>query len=45
MDGNEPSGVEQAARSAAQDSGDEWASAEYRGEMAAVLAARCLEPQ
>jgi CO/xanthine dehydrogenase FAD-binding subunit len=42
LDGNEPSGIEEAARSAAQDSGDEWGSAEYRSEMAAVLARRCL---
>jgi CO/xanthine dehydrogenase FAD-binding subunit len=41
LDGNEPSGIEEAARNAAQDSGDEWASTEYRSEMAAVLAKRC----
>ncbi|KAF0108672.1 MAG: putative selenate reductase FAD-binding subunit [Anaerolineaceae bacterium] len=43
MDGNEASGVEAAARNAAHDAADEWASAEYRSEVAAVLAKRCLE--
>ena len=43
MDGNEPGGVEEAARNAAAEAGDEWASAEYRSEVAAVLAKRCLE--
>ncbi len=42
LDGNEPGGVEEAARNADADSGDEWASAEYRSEVAAVLAKRCL---
>ncbi len=42
MDGNEASGVETAARNAAHDAADEWASAEYRREVAAVLAKRCL---
>jgi CO/xanthine dehydrogenase FAD-binding subunit len=42
MDGNEPGGVEQAARNAFHEAGDEWASAEYRREIAAVLAKRCL---
>lgn len=42
MDGNEASGVEAAARNAAHDAADEWASAEYRSEVAAVLAKRCL---
>jgi CO/xanthine dehydrogenase FAD-binding subunit len=43
MDGNEPGGVEAAARNATAEAGDEWASAEYRSEVAAVLAKRCLE--
>jgi CO/xanthine dehydrogenase FAD-binding subunit len=42
MDGNDASGVEIAARNAAHDTVDEWASAEYRREMAGVLAKRCL---
>ena len=43
MDGNEDSGVEAAASNAAAEASDEWASAEYRREIAAVLAKRCLE--
>lgn len=43
MDGNEPGGIEEAARNAFAESGDEWASAEYRSDVAAVLAKRCLE--
>lgn len=43
MDGPEPLGLEQAARSAYAQAEDEWASAEYRQEMAALLARRCLE--
>ncbi len=42
LDGKDATGLEAAARNAAQDSGDEWASAEYRAEVAAVLARRCL---
>jgi len=42
MDGSEASGVETAARSAYSQAGDEWASAEYRQEMAGLLATRCL---
>jgi len=42
MDGNEPGGVEAAARNAFAEAGDEWASAEYRREVAAALAKRCL---
>ena len=45
MDGNDPAGMEAAARNAAQGSGDDWASAEYRSEMAVVLARRCLQEQ
>ena len=43
FDGNDSSGLETAARNAAQDAGDEWASAEYRSDVAAVLTKRCLE--
>lgn len=41
LDGNESGGIETAAREACTEAGDEWASAEYRREMAAVLAGRC----
>ncbi|HCK66145.1 MAG TPA: hypothetical protein DHW49_07750 [Anaerolineae bacterium] len=43
MDGTESNGVEEAARNAYHEANDEWASAEYRAEMAAVLSKRCLE--
>ncbi|HEX7542413.1 MAG TPA: FAD binding domain-containing protein [Anaerolineales bacterium] len=43
MDGNEASAVEAAARNAAHDATDEWASAEYRSDVAAVLSKRCLD--
>jgi probable selenate reductase FAD-binding subunit len=43
FDGPEAEGVETAARSAYAQAGDEWASAEYRAEIAAVLARRCIE--
>lgn len=43
MDGSEASGVEASARNAAHDAGDEWASSEYRMDVAATLAKRCLE--
>jgi CO/xanthine dehydrogenase FAD-binding subunit len=43
LDGNEPGGVENAASNAFVEAADEWASAEYRSEIAAVLAKRCLE--
>jgi CO/xanthine dehydrogenase FAD-binding subunit len=43
FDGGEADGLQAAARSAYNDSGDVWASAEYRREIAAVLAGRCLE--
>lgn len=43
MDGAEDGGIETAARIAYHEAGDEWASAEYRAEMAAVLSKRCLE--
>jgi CO/xanthine dehydrogenase FAD-binding subunit len=43
MDGNDLSGLQLAARNAALDATDEWASAEYRSAIAAVLAERCVE--
>ncbi len=43
MDGPEPAGLEAAAQSAYSQCGDEWASAEYRQEMAGVLAQRCVQ--
>ena len=43
MDGTEPEGIEAAARNAFYEAADEWASAEYRMDVAATLAKRCLE--
>jgi CO/xanthine dehydrogenase FAD-binding subunit len=43
MDGPAPAGAETAAREVCLAAGDEWASAEYRREMAIVLVRRCLE--
>ncbi len=43
MDGNEPGGVIAAAQNAFAEAEDEWASAEFRSEMAGVLARRCQE--
>jgi putative selenate reductase FAD-binding subunit len=43
MDGTEAEGLETAARNAFHEATDEWASAEYRMEIAATLAKRCLE--
>ncbi len=43
MDGTDSSAVQISARIAAHNATDEWASAEYRCEIAAVLARRCLE--
>jgi CO/xanthine dehydrogenase FAD-binding subunit len=42
MDGTESEGVETAARNAFHEANDEWASAEYRMDVAATLAKRCL---
>ncbi len=42
LDGPEPGGVEAACRDAYSQTGDAWASAEYRAEMAAILASRAL---
>jgi CO/xanthine dehydrogenase FAD-binding subunit len=43
MDGTEAEGLETAARNAFHEATDEWASAEYRMDVAAKLAKRCLE--
>jgi CO/xanthine dehydrogenase FAD-binding subunit len=43
MDGTEAEGAETAARNAFHEATDEWASAEYRMDVAATLAKRCLE--
>jgi CO/xanthine dehydrogenase FAD-binding subunit len=43
MDGTEAEGVEAAAKNAFHEATDEWASAEYRMDVAATLAKRCLE--
>ncbi len=43
MDGTEAEGLEPAARNACHEAADEWASAEYRMEVAATLAKRCLQ--
>jgi len=43
MDGTEAEGLESAARNAFHEATDEWASAEYRMDIAATLAKRCME--
>ncbi len=43
MDGPDSAGIEIAGRNAYSYAEDEWASAEYRQEMAGVLALRCLQ--
>jgi CO/xanthine dehydrogenase FAD-binding subunit len=43
MDGTEPEGIETAARNALHEAADEYGSAEYRMDVAATLAKRCLE--
>ena len=43
MDGTEADGLEAAARNAFHEATDEWASAEYRMDVATTLAKRCLE--
>jgi len=43
MDGTEAEGLETAARNAFHEATDEWASAEYRMDVASTLARRCLE--
>ncbi len=42
MDGTESEGVETAARNAFHEASDMWASAEYRMDVAATLAKRCI---
>jgi CO/xanthine dehydrogenase FAD-binding subunit len=42
MDGTEAEGVEAAARNAFHEASDDWGSAEYRMDIAATLAKRCL---
>jgi putative selenate reductase FAD-binding subunit len=43
MDGTEADGLDAAARNAYHEAVDDWASAEYRMDVAATLAKRCLE--
>jgi CO/xanthine dehydrogenase FAD-binding subunit len=43
MDGTEADGLDSAARNACHEAADEWASAEYRMDVASTLAKRCLE--
>lgn len=43
MDGTEADGIQEAARNAYHEANDEWASAEYRMDVASVLGKRCLE--
>ena len=43
MDGTEADGLESAAKNAFHEAHDPWASAEYRVDVAATLAKRCLE--
>jgi CO/xanthine dehydrogenase FAD-binding subunit len=43
MDGTEADGIDSAARNAFHEANDEWASAEYRLDVAATLAKRCLD--
>ncbi len=43
MDGTEADGTESAARNSYHEANDEWASADYRMDIAAVLAKRCMD--
>ncbi len=43
MDGTEAEGMKTAARNAFHEATDEWASAEYRADIAATIATRCFE--
>jgi hypothetical protein len=43
MDGPEPGGAREAARSAFENAGDEWSDAEYRQEAAGILAQRVVD--
>jgi hypothetical protein len=42
MDGPNSDGAVSAAQSAYQEASDQWASAEYRNDVAGILAARCI---
>jgi CO/xanthine dehydrogenase FAD-binding subunit len=43
MDGTEAEGIDTTAQNVFHEAKDEWASAEYRMDIAAILAKRCLE--
>jgi CO/xanthine dehydrogenase FAD-binding subunit len=43
MDGTEADGIETAAKNACHEATDDWASAEYRMDVASTLAKRCLD--
>jgi CO/xanthine dehydrogenase FAD-binding subunit len=43
MDGNESGGLNEAACNATNEAGDEWASTEYRMEIAGILTKRCFD--
>jgi CO/xanthine dehydrogenase FAD-binding subunit len=43
MDGPDPYGAEQAARSAFEEAVDHWAGGDYRSEVAGILVKRCLD--
>jgi CO/xanthine dehydrogenase FAD-binding subunit len=43
MDGPEPTGAEIAARDAYREAHDQWASADYRSDIAGILTKRCLQ--
>jgi CO/xanthine dehydrogenase FAD-binding subunit len=43
MDGNEPGGLKEAARNAAMGAVDDWASSDYRMDVAGILAERCRD--
>ena len=43
MDGTEADGIESAARNSYHEANDEWASADYRMDIAAVLTKRCMD--
>ncbi|MBL7161890.1 MAG: FAD binding domain-containing protein [Anaerolineales bacterium] len=43
MDGPNPQGADIAARDAYREAGDQWASAEYRSDVAAKLTRRCID--
>ncbi|GAB4401045.1 MAG: hypothetical protein OHK0052_24600 [Anaerolineales bacterium] len=42
LDGPEPGGIEAAVRNVCESAGDDWATAEYRSEVAITLVQRCL---